>query len=161
MTDEDRSKIMAHTSRVKNKKNLFKEAARLVLRYQKAREETEKAQRKIVRKYRPFCLGWGKAFSGYLDGDVKAGESLHDETVLKALSGFRSQKGKPVWRHFNAYLVCCLLNRMKNLRYEMGCKCPVCGNNSVSTRQRVFTTGGDVVRVCGKVRKKGKKGKKR
>lgn len=89
---------------------------------------------KIVGNYNIFRGTWGRIFAQYCDGDIEAGETLHDETIWRSIVRFdplRAQKTKG--KAFNAFLVSALLNLLKNLRNaKMSHKnhprvnCPIC-----------------------------------
>lgn len=86
----------------------------VVLRYQRERNFKDLAE--IINNYAIFRVRpWGIAFAQYLNKDVEAGAHLHDEIIWFAAINFESaQKRKPNGRAFNAYLVSCLMNQLKN-----------------------------------------------
>jgi hypothetical protein len=97
-----------------------KKVAKSVLRYQRARMETLKASRKILKIYGEFRPKWDSTFAPYLD-NAGHWESVHDDVVLMALSKFTSERPEGMTlssygRNFKAYLVSTLINRLKDLR---------------------------------------------
>jgi len=88
----------------------------VVLRYQLLHDPVDHAL--VVKNYSIFRIKpWGIAFSQYMHKDVEAGAHLHDEIVWFAMNNFKTKaKKKPNGRAFNAYLVSCLMNQLKNFR---------------------------------------------
>jgi hypothetical protein len=105
----------------------------------KKRDETQaKADEmlaKLVKHYGIFRHTWCKYFSPYLNKDLEAGGHLHDEIIWFAAGNFDVKKCAKVNGYaFNAYMVSCMLNQLKNFRnISRSCKnnpmirCPICG----------------------------------
>ena len=76
--------------------------------------------RRLARNYVPFRDLWAKAFC---PDDLKAGRRIFNDLFRKAATRYRPFKGEAARKWvgrsaFNAYLVTCLVNKVKSLNWE-------------------------------------------
>ena len=113
---------------------------------------------KIVANWSIFRDEWARAFAPYLDGDLEAGEMLHDEVIWRSARNFRMDRCiKPEGYAFNAYVVSALLNQLKNFFGKGRSKknhpeilCPLCGEWTYSLDWRHLKHVIDPERYCRK-----------
>jgi hypothetical protein len=104
-------------------------------KHQEAKEKSEEILAKIVNNYSIFKHTWSRYFGPYIHKDLEAGCHLHDEIIWFAAGNFDLKKcAKANGYAFNAYMISCMLNQLKNFRnisrsYKNNpmIKCPICG----------------------------------